>query len=823
MVSGQLCGTLPDVTADGEWFEVKCNLKGNEIQLVTVQNTFLSISGIQAYAEKDASLVTFNQELVSQSSPYGDNAYPAANAVDGSDKFTHTNQGVGMWWKAQFAEEYNFTKIRIRNRVDCCGARLAKTKVMVSGQLCGTLPDVTADGEWFEVKCNLIGNEILLVTVQNTSLSISGIQAYACGPKKESVPVEAKKPNNVVTKTCDKSGVFGFPGKCYGGNTAKKWLLGLKMPSVAGNDMLQDVWDYITPIIKKINVLPVAPSGCMGDFKTNTLLTDPDSAHCKCKNFPLPEGEKMSAIGFSIKNIPCGIPDPKATKVEICAIFDKCGTFGISMSGGTAECALHATAAPSAGISELLVPIAKMTTFAQFGYSPNRLWTAKLQFLDPTNNMKRKDITVRSHVYMGAGFKTPELGIKFGKEDITKTFDFKATGKAFIDFGNKNDMNPTAMKNLIHDKSLTAAQKTQRFLQTAREFTQSIRGSLHLKLSKMTKNMIPDLKIADELDYNVLINLGKGADGDRGSSGMPAGIHIFMKPPPMDLIGGFIRSIVKNIGKVIKCGGMPLPKLPNINNVEMGFTLGAKIGFKIKIASFEYSCMIKIEGGLALSCKIGLGFLSIFKNQFKWIAKQGKALFDAAGKVYAEFAASPLGNFAAEIGEGAIKFMGNLVKGAKVLYDNAKVKLQEAKKKVEAAGKKIGAAAEKCKKAILKIGEKSKEFFKNCDKLIGDLKNLLGKVWKKIYRSPKTKRNDRRKKRDREAKKVEQERLKAERQVADANEITNANNIRDAEIAQENKELSDAQKEEQDAQDDENNKNSAYEAAIQRQKDLDLD
>ena len=158
----------------------------------------------------------------------------------------------------------------------------------------------------------------------------------------------------------------------------------------------------------------------------------------------------MSAIGFSIKNIPC----PKATKVEICAIFDKCGTFGISMSGGTTECALHAT-----GLGNILVPVAKMTTFAQFGYSPNRLWTAKLQFLDPTNNMKRKDITVRSHVYMGAGFKTPELGIKFGKEDITKTFDFKATGKAFIDFGNKNDMNPTAMKNLIHDKSLTAAQK----------------------------------------------------------------------------------------------------------------------------------------------------------------------------------------------------------------------------------------------------------------------------------------------------------------------------------------------------------------------------
>jgi len=76
-------------------------------------------------------------------------------------------------------------------------------------------------------------------------------------------------------------------------------------------------------------------------------------------------------------------------------------------------------------------------------------------------------------------------------------------------------------------------------------------------------------------------------------------------------------------------------------------------------------------------------------------------------------------------------------------------------------------------------------------------------------------------------KKREQERLKAveenARKVAEANEIANANNIKNAEIAQENKDLSDAQKEEQDAQADEHNKNSAYEAAIQRQKDLDLD
>jgi hypothetical protein len=37
----------------------------------------------------------------SQASPYGNNSYPCTNAFNTSgSKFTHTNKGVGMWWRA---------------------------------------------------------------------------------------------------------------------------------------------------------------------------------------------------------------------------------------------------------------------------------------------------------------------------------------------------------------------------------------------------------------------------------------------------------------------------------------------------------------------------------------------------------------------------------------------------------------------------------------------------------------------------------------------------------------------------------------------------
>merc|ERR1712166_1312667 len=118
-----------------------------------------------------------DKRWVSQASPYQKNKYPSSNAL--INKFTHTNKGVGMWWKVRFPINHNFSKIRIRNRADCCGERLGSTKVFVSGQLCGTLPSKTVRGQWYEVTCNLTGNEIKLVTTQNTFLSIQGFEAYA--------------------------------------------------------------------------------------------------------------------------------------------------------------------------------------------------------------------------------------------------------------------------------------------------------------------------------------------------------------------------------------------------------------------------------------------------------------------------------------------------------------------------------------------------------------------------------------------------------------------------------------------------------------------
>jgi hypothetical protein len=117
---------------------------------------------------------------VSQASPYGNNKYPASNAFTNGAKFTHTNKGVGMWWRANFGQDETIFKVRIRNRVNCCGGRLAKTDVFIGNTKCGQVQSGTSNGKWYTVTCSspVTGDKIELKTTQNTYLSISGIEVW---------------------------------------------------------------------------------------------------------------------------------------------------------------------------------------------------------------------------------------------------------------------------------------------------------------------------------------------------------------------------------------------------------------------------------------------------------------------------------------------------------------------------------------------------------------------------------------------------------------------------------------------------------------------
>jgi hypothetical protein len=196
---------------------------GGKIRIVTTQNTYLSISGFEAWTGAGGSSTTtttttggrgsynipantkvgFNMGSVKQSTNYGNNAYPASNAWSNGSKFTHTNAGVDQWWEVRFNRGYWIDRVRVRNRSDCCGGRLAGTKVMVDNQLCGQVPGGTKNGQWYTVKCSepMYGGKIRLVTTQNTYLSISGFEAWTgAGGSSTTTTTNVMRPNGPSTK-----------------------------------------------------------------------------------------------------------------------------------------------------------------------------------------------------------------------------------------------------------------------------------------------------------------------------------------------------------------------------------------------------------------------------------------------------------------------------------------------------------------------------------------------------------------------------------------------------------------------------------------------
>jgi len=73
--------------------------------------------------------------------------------MDGnSDTIAHTGIGVGQWWSANFESgETSVAGVSILNRADCCGDRLREAEVLIDGNVCGSLPDTTVEGTWYEI------------------------------------------------------------------------------------------------------------------------------------------------------------------------------------------------------------------------------------------------------------------------------------------------------------------------------------------------------------------------------------------------------------------------------------------------------------------------------------------------------------------------------------------------------------------------------------------------------------------------------------------------------------------------------------------------
>ena len=87
-------------TKSGQWYTVKCSqpLEGSTIKLVTTQNTWLQINGIELTGSRIATAtpaITLSMEAPTQSTTYSAQ-YTPVKVLSGG--LSITKNGVGEWW-----------------------------------------------------------------------------------------------------------------------------------------------------------------------------------------------------------------------------------------------------------------------------------------------------------------------------------------------------------------------------------------------------------------------------------------------------------------------------------------------------------------------------------------------------------------------------------------------------------------------------------------------------------------------------------------------------------------------------------------------------
>lgn len=133
----------------------------------------------------------------------------ARTTVKNSNCYTYEIEGTqstDMSKAAFHGQTYMVHRIRIRNRKDCCGQRLASSSVRVVFQgkeiECGKLPARTENGKWYEVSCkgNMVGDSVKVVTTRNEYLSMTGIEVFGFRVQMKVRTTTHTKSSSKVTK-----------------------------------------------------------------------------------------------------------------------------------------------------------------------------------------------------------------------------------------------------------------------------------------------------------------------------------------------------------------------------------------------------------------------------------------------------------------------------------------------------------------------------------------------------------------------------------------------------------------------------------------------
>ena len=450
---------------------------------------------------------------------------------------------------------------------------------------------------------------------------------------------------------------FGFKGICL------KDIIGLTSTEIPNS--IKDYWPQIvTPILSKISkVLPF--NSCIGDFSSKVLsYTNGELSDFVCDVIPFytTSTDDFGTIGLRVSQLPCGEP----TAIRMCVAFDRCGTIGIAVNGGSLKCFLHAT-----GIGGIVAEGAKYLDYVSFGISPKRKFSQTISIGEyDGREINYKKVTAYGHFFAGIGVALPPSLLKIEGMKLDEILEIKMNTQVLVDFGQADSLVKEIASSITNGTSKGIMNK---IVELGAEMSFTAKTSVGIKLEDLTKGFLPDIEL-EIGELNILITTGKG------STGIDAGFYARLSANIVKNLMKILKVLDKHFNGVLNALGGVLQVISDATGITGAISVNMKaIALEFKSEIVHISCYFLFTG--KASCKFGSQLFTALLESAKWVIKKAEEFFEEGGKTIMKVTAK------------AGKFMEDVDDQAK---DIAKDALKEAKK----AAKKIKDAAEDAKDKI---------------------------------------------------------------------------------------------------------------------------
>ena len=426
-----------------------------------------------------------------------------------------------------------------------------------------------------------------------------------------------RKLTNFLTNkgTCDIG--MGKIGKCYSAQA----YISQSLPS--GN--IKDSYDsIILPLIANFVTLP---SFCYGDFLGSDFTANiADLTNALCSTIPLNPSSTYGGVSLFGPALPCASGETAA-----CFVFDQCGTFAISMSGGVIACI-----ASLAGFGNILRLADDVLQHFMIGFSWNARFYMEVEVpvLSSANSITFKTIGINAHIVMSIGAAFPMNMTKAGRK-VKDLIEISATFDRFIYFSVTSGLDSLISSIKSNSAKSAIESAIDAVTQSAGINGYKLSGSVSFLLADLTSNFLQDFVFNLPTLYLVLAGTN--------TLGLDEGFYFSIVYNVGEELANALTGMVSHYDGIFDALGFSAFLFSGLSSVKgkVGIWVGLlKAGFSIEVTGFKMQCIFDLAGRKGSCNRNSVYFTAILEGGIVWVFKKATEFFSETGEEIARIGKS---------------------------------------------------------------------------------------------------------------------------------------------------------------------------------------